>query len=65
MAKKQSFGDKTNKENKKSKIYVKIVRTKLNSKGSGIKFNEEMLGVSPDENLDKCISTYLENKNKK
>ena len=62
MAKKQTFGDKTTKGDKKSKSYVKVVRTKLNSKSSGLKFNEEILAISTDENLDKSISNYLENK---
>ena len=65
MAKKQTFGDKTKKGENKSKSYVKIVRAKLNSKTSRLKFNEEMVGISPDENIDKYISSYLDNKNKK
>ena len=55
MAKKQAFGDKTKKSSAKGKTYLKIVRTSKSSDSGGIRFNAEMVGVPPEENVDNFI----------
>ena len=65
MAKKQSFGDKTKKQSKKSKTYLKIVRISKAKETGGIRFNEEMVGVPPDDNIDNYVKNYLDKAKKK
>tara|TARA_B100000700_G_C14371752_1_gene546283 strand:+ start:274 stop:471 length:198 start_codon:yes stop_codon:yes gene_type:complete len=65
MAKKQTFGDKTKKAGDKAKSFFKVVRTKKNKDTEGIRFNEEMLGIPPEENADNFIKKYLDDNNVK
>lgn len=65
MAKNQAFGDKTKKSSAKGKTYLKIIRTSKSSDSGGIRFNAEMVGVPPEENVDKFIKSYLDKTGKK
>ena len=59
MAKKQSFGDKTDKKNAKKETHVKVIRAFKTQKGS-ISFKNEMLsipdGKTPESYIKKKIS---------
>ena len=57
MAKKQTFGDKTDKQNAKKGTYVKVIRA-LKTKKGAISFKNEMLAV-PD---GKTPESYLKEK---
>ncbi len=65
MAKKQTFGDKTKKQSDKAKTFLKIVRTNKAKSTGGIRFNEEMIGVPPGDNVDNYIKSYLDKAKKK
>ncbi len=65
MAKKQGFGDKVKKSSAEGRTYLKIVRTNRSKTTNGIRFNEEMVGVPPGDNVDNFIKKYLENAGKK
>ncbi|MBC8213147.1 MAG: hypothetical protein ISR90_05355 [Candidatus Marinimicrobia bacterium] len=60
MAKKQTFGDKVKgQDSKKQNTYIKIVKAVTPDSASGIRFSEEIIGVSPDENVDNFVKKYL------
>ncbi len=60
MAKKQTFGDKVKGQDSKSqKTYIKIVKMMNSDKTAGVRFSEEIIGVSPDENIDNYVKKYL------
>ena len=61
MAKKQSFGDKTNKQ-KISKNRIKFIRSYISEKTGAVRFTEEMLAVSEDSTPESTIKNFLENK---
>ena len=56
MAKKQTFGDKVKKgseaENKK---YVKVIRSIRSKEKNSLKFNENMLSISGDKNIESAV----------
>ena len=60
MAKKQTFGDKTSKQNKKKSTFVKLVRATKSNKDSFL-FKKEMVEV-PD---GKTPESYIKEKFKK
>ena len=59
MAKKQTFGDKTSKASAESKKYVKVIRSTRGKNTSSLKFNELMLGVKGDKNIDAAVKEFL------
>ncbi len=65
MAKKQTFGDKTKKQANKAKTYLKIVKTNIAKTTGGIRFNEEMIGIPPGDDIDNYIKSYLDKAKKK
>ena len=60
MAKKQTFGDKTSKQNKKKSTYIKLIRSIKTDKDS-VLFRKEMIEV-PD---GKSPESYIKEKFKK
>lgn len=60
MAKKQTFGDKTSKQNKKKSTYIKLIRSIKTDKDS-VLFRKEMVEV-PD---GKSPESYIKEKFKK
>ena len=54
MAKKQSFGDKTDKQGAKKGVHIKVVRAFKTDKGS-ISFKNEMLTVPDGKNPESFI----------
>ncbi len=60
MAKKQTFGDKTSKQNKKKSTYIKLIRSIKTNKDS-VLFRKEMVEV-PD---GKSPESYIKEKFKK
>ena len=59
MAKKQTFGDKTSKASVESKKYVKVIRSTRGKNTNSLKFNELMLGVKGDKNIDAAVKEFL------
>ena len=59
MAKKQTFGDKTSKASAESKKYVKVIRSSRGKNTNSLKFNELMLGVKGDKNIDAAVKEFL------
>ena len=59
MAKKQTFGDKTSKASTESKKYVKVIRSTRGKNTNSLKFNELMLGVKGDKNIDAAVKEFL------
>ena len=59
MAKKQTFGDKTSKASAESKKYVKVIRSTRGKNTNSLKFNELMLGVKGDKNVDAAVKEFL------
>ena len=58
MAKKQTFGSKTEKELSKSKSIIKLVKTEKSSSGF-LRFKEEMVAVSDGKNADAVVKELL------
>ena len=60
MAKKQSFGDKVKKGSEvEKKKYVKVIRS-IRAKGkNSLKFNEQMLTISGDKNVEAAVKEFL------
>ena len=59
MAKKQSFGDKVKKGSEKGSLkHVKVINVKRSTKDA-LKFNEQMLAVNSDENIDLAVKKFL------
>ncbi len=60
MAKKVSFGDKVRgKKDETKDVHIKLVRSRISKRTGGLKFSEEVIGVSPEENLDKYVEALL------
>ena len=59
MAKKQTFGDKTSKASAENKKYVKVIRSSRGKNTNSLKFNELMLGVKGDKNIDAAVKEFL------
>lgn len=60
MAKKVSFGDKVRgKKDHNKDVHIKLVRSRVSKRTGGIRFSEEIIGVSPEENLDKYVAGLL------
>ena len=59
MAKKQTFGDKTSKASAESKKYIKVIRSTRGKNTNSLKFNELMLGVKGDKNIDAAVKEFL------
>ena len=58
MAKKQTFGNKTEKGLAKSKSIIKLVKTEK-SKTGALRFKEEIIAVSDGENADSVVKELL------
>ena len=61
MAKKQSFGDKVNKSSEKGSLkHVKVIRTFRSKETNSLKFNELMLAVRSDKNMNEAVKEFLD-----
>ena len=58
MAKKQTFGNKTEKGLDKSKSIIKLVKTEK-SKTGALRFKEEIIAVSDGKNADSVVKELL------
>ena len=58
MAKKQTFGDKTEKGSSKSKSIIKLVKTEKSNSGF-LRFKEEIIGIPDGKNADSVIKELL------
>ena len=58
MAKKQTFGDKTEKGLAKPKSMIKLVKAGKSSSGF-LKFKEEIVGIPDGKNADSVIKEIL------
>tara|TARA_Y100001970_G_scaffold58912_1_gene74943 strand:+ start:440 stop:625 length:186 start_codon:yes stop_codon:yes gene_type:complete len=61
MAKKQTFGDKTSKQNQKKSTYIKLVRSIKTDKNS-ILFKKEMVEVPDGKSPESYIKEKFKNK---
>ena len=59
MAKKQSFGDKTIKSSTQNRKYVKVIRSTRGKDTNSLKFNELMLAVKGDKNIDAAVKEFF------
>ena len=60
MAKKQTFGDKVNKGSEADSYkHIKIIRTIRSEATNALNFNEVMLAVRGDKNLDAAVKEFL------
>ena len=58
MAKKQTFGNKTEKGLAKSKSIIKLVKTE-ESKTGALRFKEEIIAVTDGKNADSVVKELL------
>ena len=60
MAKKQTFGDKVNKGSEADSYkHIKVIRTIRSEVTNALNFNEVMLAVRGDKNLDTAVKEFL------
>jgi|TARA_B110000263_G_scaffold182089_1_gene159678 hypothetical protein len=59
MAKKQTFGDKTSKASTQNRKYVKVIRSTRGKDTNSLKFNELMLAVKGDKNIDAAVKEFF------
>ena len=62
MAKKQTFGNKTQKGLAKSKTMIKLVKTDKSSLTGSLRFKEEIVAVPDGKNADSVVKEILSNK---
>ena len=62
MAKKQSFGDKVNKNKGTGKNHIKLIRTDRAAKSGTIRFYEEIVCVPDGKNSDIVVKELLAKK---
>tara|TARA_B100000676_G_C18028931_1_gene817353 strand:+ start:724 stop:909 length:186 start_codon:yes stop_codon:yes gene_type:complete len=61
MAKKQTFGDKANKQ-KNTKNRIKLIRSFVSEKTGSVRFTEDMLVVGDGSTPEKTIKDFIESK---
>ncbi len=61
MAKKQTFGDKANKQ-KNTKNRIKLIRSFVSEKTGSLRFTEDMLVVGDGSTPEKTIKDFIESK---
>ena len=61
MAKKQTFGDKANKQ-KNTKNRIKLIRSFVSEKTGSVRFTEDMLVVGYGSTPEKTIKDFIESK---
>ena len=61
MAKKQSFGDKTDKK-KSVKNRIKLIRSFISEKTGSVRFTEDMLVVNEGSTPENTIKEFIESK---
>ena len=61
MAKKQTFGDKANKQ-KNTKNRIKLIRSFVSEKTGSVRFTEDMLVVNDGSTPEKTIKDFIESK---
>ena len=60
MAKKQSFGDKVKKGSVAESLkYIKVISVKRSKNTNSLKFNEQMLAVREDKDLNSAVKEFL------
>ena len=60
MAKKQTFGDKVKKGSAAGSLkYIKVISVKRSKTTNSLKFNEQMLAVSEDKDLNSAVKEFL------
>jgi len=59
MAKKQSFGDKVEKNRGLSKNHIKLIRTGRAAKTGSLRFYEEMIHIPEGKNADGVVKELL------
>ena len=60
MAKKQSFGDKVKKGSASESLkYIKVISVKRSKNTNSLKFNEQMLAVREDKDLNSTVKEFL------
>ena len=63
MAKKQTFGDKAKKSSESQKYnHAKVIKVKSANKSEGFKFDNEMIKVPADLNLDQEVNKIFSKK---
>ena len=58
MAKKQSFGDKTNSK-KNAKDMIKLIRSSHSSESGSLRFSAEMVRIPDGKSADKVVKEML------
>ena len=61
MAKKQTFGDKANKQ-KNTKNRIKLIRSFVSEKTGSVRFTEDMFVVGDGSTPEKTIKDFIESK---
>ena len=62
MAKKQTFGNKTEKGLAKSKTMIKLIKTDKSNLTGSLRFKEEIIGVPDGKSPDSVVKELLSNK---
>ena len=62
MAKKQSFGDKTEGKDKNLKKTIKLIRSSVSEKKGSIRFTEDFIQVSDKDSIENAIKKFVESK---
>ena len=61
MAKKQTFGDKINKNDNKN-ICIKLIRSKISDKTGAIRFYEDIIAIPEGISPENIIKEFIQSK---